>query len=87
MKILNPVLDPPIFSLKQRRMFEALINDYSIISLKDQKMQIKVRENLKKQYKVDSTYNLNQIQFNQIIQSLLKVIQISNPTYNLKLNN
>ncbi len=83
MTIHNPTTDPPAWSLRQRRMFEALVADYALISLGNPKLASKVRDNLKKQYNINTTYNLTEIQLQQTIITLLKTIQITNPNYTL----
>jgi hypothetical protein len=82
MQLYNPATAPPKWSNKQRGMFEYLISDYSKISLGNAKMASKVRENLKKQYKIESTKNLSQMELQAIIATLVSTIQITNPNYN-----
>jgi len=81
MLLYNPATAPPTWSIKQRGMFEALISDYSKISLGNPKLAAKVRDNLKRQYKIESTKNLSQMQLQAIIATLISTIQITNPNY------
>lgn len=84
MTLHNPTTDPPKWSINQRKMFEALINDYSKHSLGNPKLAPKVRDNLKKQYNITTTYSLTDSQLQTIITILLSTIQVTQPNYQLQ---
>ena len=84
MTLHNPTTDPPKWSLDQRKMFEALISDYCEKSLNNKKLAPKVRDNLKKQYNITTTYNLTDTQLQSIITTLLSTIRVTEPNYILQ---
>lgn len=82
MKINNPTLDPPTWSLNQRRMFEALVSDYALYCYHDKSMQAEIRERIKSKYDVTSTYELTTNEVQDVITKLVDTIQRFNPNYN-----
>ena len=83
MTLYNPTTDPPKWSLDQRKMFEALVNDFTQICLTGNDTK-SVRQEIKDTYKIKSTYDLTQTQLQEVITFLLTTIQFKQPEYNLK---
>lgn len=84
-KLFNPVNSPPKWSIQQRKMFEALINDYATIVWNSNGKEW--RQRIKKIYGVESTYDLTAYQMQKIINTLTKDIQDKDSTYQLQLTN
>ena len=80
----NPTKKTPIWTLKQRRMFEALIADYTQYVYNNRVKPNVIRERIKSKYSVSTTYELTEYQQQEIIKLLLEAIQTKEPTYTLK---